>query len=118
RWPFRVASIGGAKQDWRVHSEPRIAHPAAEAREGRGKAVHLVDDNNGRTCCPCQQDGFGLAKPGGGTAGEVAMSEPACMPTSTQLLVGTGALGAVLKAINPDHAGRRTGATAKLIRKP
>src|SRR5215471_20145350 len=71
RWLLRVASIGGAEQDRRVHSEPSIAHPAAEARERWGKAVHLVDDNNARTCRPCQQDGFGLAKQGDVAPGEV-----------------------------------------------
>ena len=30
---IRYASIRWAEQDWRVHSEPGIAHPAAEARE-------------------------------------------------------------------------------------
>src|SRR5215510_2084437 len=68
---LRVASIGEAEQDRRVYLEPSIAHPPAEARERRGKAIHLVDDNNARTSSPCQQDGFGLAKQGDVAPGEV-----------------------------------------------
>src|SRR5215471_16200003 len=79
RWLLRVASIGGAEQDRRVHSEPSIAHPAAEARERWGKAVHLMDDNNARTSRPCQQDGFGLTKRVMSRLEKSVKSEPASM---------------------------------------
>ncbi len=67
-----VVDVGISKQDGRVNTEPRIPHPAAEARECRRKAVNLMYHNDRRSCRPCQQDRFGVAQQIEVASGEIS----------------------------------------------